>query len=369
MKYLVLNSLYRSGKTVLQMALNTHSQIGLVSHGIMPFVTSWNRQFPEESKYPVFSPLCVNYYEPGPLDDKLLDEVVFDHNFIEQLVSSMIGSRKLEADRKGIAPNSIRSWMSDFERNARPGTARSVFQQLMDSLPRKKDEEGEFIVGFMDQNLHQFLPALLTGFQPALRAINVNRDARAIVASRNFGKYAAVQGGGKLHPILLIARMWRTSVKYQKLMTSKFPDNFHSLTYENLMLNPESELKAICSAVGVPFEQQMLDTDRYRDENGQPWAHNSSFGSSQGFDPSTNDRWRGIIPDDYLAALEFLLANELQEFGYDLVTSPEERLSSFLKFNEDPESLAGWTLGTSLILDEEQRKIEIERHERMSVTN
>jgi hypothetical protein len=369
MKYLVLNSLYRSGKTVLQMALNSHSQIGLVSHGIMPFVTSWNRQFPAESNYPVFSPLCVNYYEPGPLDDKLLDGVAFDQSLIDELVSSMISSRKLEADRKGIAPSSIRSWMSTFEANAQPGSARSVFQQLTDSLPRDGLSGDESVVGFMDQNLHQFLPALISGFSSDLCAVNVNRDARAIAASRNFGKYTKVQGGGKLHPILLIARMWRTSVKYQKLMTSIFPENFHSLTYENLMLRPEIELNSICELLGVKFERKMLDTDNYRDENGEPWAHNSSFGSSNGFDPSTSERWRGIIPDDYLATLEFLLASELQEFGYELVTSSEERLSAFMKFNEAPADLAGWTLGTDLILNDEQRKIELERHERTALAN
>jgi len=366
MKYLLLNSLYRSGKSILQKSLNTHSQVNLVSHGIMPYLMAWNRKFPRESGYPVFAPLCVDYYEPRSFDLELLDKTEFDQSSINALKQLISDSKQFDASRKGVDTESLHTWTDHFESNVVPGSARSILEQLMNSLPQPDAHTEEPMVGFMDQNLHQFLPPLLAGLNTSLYVVNVTRDPRAIAASRNFGNYGTAQGGGKRHPLLLIARMWRTSLQYEKELTNRFPQQFHSLTYENLMSQPEQELPLICDSLGIPIESQMLDPSGFRDESGKQWDHNSSFGFSDGFDPSTSDRWKQNLPEEYLAAIEFLLFHEMQEFGYEPVTSAKDSLKAFTRFSEDPSELSDWTLGTDLILDEVQKTREIERHHRVT---
>jgi hypothetical protein len=330
----------------------------------MPFLQTWNRRFPDSSGYPIFAPLCVTFYEPGPADSELLDQVLFDQPSIDYLTQLMGNSKQFDAGRKGIDPGSLHTWIHSFERAVRPGTARSVLHQLMNSLPQSEMRGDECAVGFMDQNLHQFLPPLLAGLPSSLYVVNVTRDPRAIAASRNFGSYMAAQGGGKRHPLLLIARMWRTSIRYQGKLAELYPQQFRHMTYENLMRQPEDELSPICDLLGMPFERQMLDVSKYRDENGVLWSHNSSFGSSDGFDPSTNERWKEFLPVDYLAAIEFLLFHEMHDFGYEPLTSAHDGLEAFLRFSEDPAELSEWTLNTDLVLDDRQKTREIERHER-----
>jgi len=357
---LILNSLYRSGKTILQMALNSHSKIRLVSHGAMPIFMAWNRQFPEDSGYKTFAPLCVEYFEPRAIDSELLDQVEFDQSEIDALAQKMTASKKFESGRKGVDADSLHSWMDSFAAQVRPGTARSVFMKLLDSLPASESAESDSIKGFMDQFLDQFLPPMLAGM-PSMQVVNVTRDPRAIAASRNFGDYVMKQGGGKKHPILLLARMWRTSLQYQRALREKYPSQFHTLAYENMMSQPEVELPAICEFLGVDFEPQMLDSDNYRDEHGELWRHNSSFGSSSGFDPSTNTRWKKYLPAEYQAALEFLLFPEMQELGYEPESSETDARQAFLGFSEDSGELAEWTMTTDLILDDRQRDREVER--------
>lgn len=365
---LILNSLYRSGKTILQMALNSHSTIHLVSHGAMPIFMAWNRKFPANSGYSTFAPLCVEYFEPRATDSELLDQVRLGQSEITALTQKMAVSKKFESGRRGVDEDSLHSWMDSFIDEVRPGTARSVFMKLLDSLPSSGSSGDDSIKGFMDQFLDQFLPPMLAGM-PSMRVVNVTRDPRAIAASRNFGDYVMKQGGGKKHPILLLARMWRTSLRYQRALTDKYPSQFHTLTYENMMSNPEVELPAICKFLGVDFESQMLDSDHYRDEHGEPWRHNSSFGSSNGFDPSTNTRWKNHLPAEYQAALEFLLFPEMQELAYKPGSSLADAREAFLAFSEDSGELSEWTLTTDLILDDRQRALEVERVQELTGQN
>ena len=204
---------------------------------------------------------------------------------------------------------------------------------------------------------------------PSLKVVNVTRDPRAIAASRNFGDYVTKQGGGKKHPILLLARMWRTSFRYRQSLKEHYPGRFYPLTYENLMDRPHEELPLLCEFLDIPFEANMLDFESYRDEQGQLWSHNSSFGSSNGFDPSSSHRWEQFLPDDYQACLEFLLFHEMRELGYGPRMSAAESLNAFIRFTEDLDELSDWTLSTDLILDNQQKAIEISRYEQIESNN
>ena len=56
----------------------------------------------------------------------------------------------------------------------------------------------------------------------------------------------------------LVSYRWKLSWKQIAIIKTKFPKQFYTLKYEDLVQNFENELKAMCDFLGIPFSQEVI---------------------------------------------------------------------------------------------------------------
>lgn len=191
-------------------------------------------------------------------------------------------------------------------------TYTDVFLNLL-GLLRESDEKSR--IG--EKTPHHLLVADYIGEQlPNAQFICVMRDGRAVVKSRL--KHPKWE-----HNLLAAARVWRADArKMRVLLENKGSERVHLVRYEQLITNPEYELKTICDFLGETFEATMLEPDLVR--AGVPEKYNEYYQqswmakSTSDIDPVRADAWRGEYMPHELALVEKIMASELEHFGYEL---------------------------------------------------
>lgn len=87
---------------------------------------------------------------------------------------------------------------------------------------------------------------------PGAKFIQITRDYRDhFVSVRNVDF--------ELPLVSLVVFKWRLFVKHFRSMAEKYPDTYLEIKYENLVTNPEMEMKRLCEFTGVPFDPQIFD--------------------------------------------------------------------------------------------------------------
>ncbi len=138
---------------------------------------------------------------------------------------------------------------------------------------------------------------------PGSRVINMVRDPRAVLLSQknkwkrrwmgysNFPLKESIRTKINYHPIT-ISMIWNASVR----AVSRFADHPRVLLvkYEDIITNSESEVRKVCSFLGVQFHKEMLDIP----QAGSSLTRFSSTG--KGIDSSKAETWRkgGLNPTE-----------------------------------------------------------------------
>ena len=63
----------------------------------------------------------------------------------------------------------------------------------------------------------------------------------------------------ELPNISLVVYKWRLYVKQFRKMMKKYPENYVEVLYEDLVRNPENEMKKLCAFTGVSFSSEIFD--------------------------------------------------------------------------------------------------------------
>jgi hypothetical protein len=171
------------------------------------------------------------------------------------------------------------------------------------------------------QHLHS-VPLLMEWF-PDAKVIHTFRDPRAVYLSTERKasarpRVATAQRLLRIVPPLTRAYSatsvifnWRAAAALHRVYQAKYPENYMLVRYEDLVLEPEATARTLCSFIGVPFIDEMLDQV----------VLNSSFGpggTSKGFDKTSIGRWRSHLSPLTKAWFLALCRRELTEFGYEL---------------------------------------------------
>jgi hypothetical protein len=89
----------------------------------------------------------------------------------------------------------------------------------------------------------------------------------------------------------------------------------HTLLYEDLVRDPEPTLKALCLAIGEPFDPAMLDTTRSaRLVNAAREACKAK--AAERVDASRVEAWRMTLAEEDLRLVEAYLGDRLRVYGY-----------------------------------------------------
>lgn len=118
-----------------------------------------------------------------------------------------------------------------------------------------------------------------------------------------------------------MAIAWKKSIRRLEKYKQKQVNNFYTIRYEDLVAQPEENMKNICSFLQIPYDPQMFDFYTKKEEylSHQPkadYAHNHL----SLFNPVNTGRigkWRDVLKGDELAVTEIIAGKTGKKYGYD----------------------------------------------------
>ena len=162
---------------------------------------------------------------------------------------------------------------------------------------------------------------------PEARFVHVIRDGRAVAHSR--------MKTLSLREVEMekVARRWRRRLRKAQRQGRKL-DHYLEIRYEELVRDPEANLRAVCDFVDLPWEDGMLSYHQRSEErlaeldrdipawgDKLPRSAESRMALHQQTtkppDPARIDRWRSEMSDDDLATFEREAGDLLAELGYE----------------------------------------------------
>jgi Sulfotransferase family len=110
------------------------------------------------------------------------------------------------------------------------------------------------------------------------------------------------------------AARWRTEIKAARRLGRQAGGRYLELRYEDLVAEPERELRGVCQHASVPWEADMLDHTRVSDTANMPEHRNLA----QPPTPGLRD-WRSQMSREEALAFEQVAGDVLQGSGYELL--------------------------------------------------
>lgn len=111
---------------------------------------------------------------------------------------------------------------------------------------------------------------------PNARVINMVRDPRDVLLSQRSKWKRRFLGGSSIpmreairawcnyHP-WLVSRLWVSCVEYAQEINH---DRFMSIRFEDILINPDHEIRKLCDFLGLPFEADMLNAPQIGSSSG-----------------------------------------------------------------------------------------------------
>ena len=163
---------------------------------------------------------------------------------------------------------------------------------------------------------HIFAVTELSRLYPRAKFLCLIRDPRAVVCSERKTSWGSKS-------VLRITRRWcRVVDAAERLESSLSPDRFRVIRYEELIADPEAQLRSGCEFLGESFEPQMLQFhERSEAERGfrddEVWKENT-LGV---VDRDRAERWRSGLTEAQVQLIETLAGSRMRRCGYGLVES------------------------------------------------
>lgn len=105
---------------------------------------------------------------------------------------------------------------------------------------------------------------------------------------------------------------WKWEFELTKKFLNKYPENMQQIVYEELVANPEQHLKSVCSSIGLPFEQQMLNFHQKQSNQQMAWHKETTKPINQ----ENVEKWRKDLTQEEIETIEKELEPEMRQLGY-----------------------------------------------------
>ena len=171
--------------------------------------------------------------------------------------------------------------------------------------------------GLKDPLLTFCLPELADNF-PTAKVIVMIRDGRAVSLSymeQRWGAAANCYAG---------AQRWIEELKLQETFLSAHPNMALQVRYEDLLEDPSDVLCKICSFIGEPYTEKMLEYSKAYTEIRKHQGNENAF---KPVDTSRAERWKGALSARQIEVFEAVAGVKLQECGYTLEGQKRHKLS------------------------------------------
>jgi hypothetical protein len=191
---------------------------------------------------------------------------------------------------------------------------RAFFILLMQLFAEKK---GKPIMGEKTPAHFRYVETLLNWF-PEAKIIHMMRDPRGIFISEWRRRQKEAQSFPyrqlkqlptlmKLVILLQTTMTWREGARRCLENQKKYPLNYYTQRFEDLVRDPETQVKELCAFIGVPFQPSMLEQT----------VVSMGFQEKQtGFDAGAAERWKKHITPGIEAWFRFWLRGDMEKVGY-----------------------------------------------------
>jgi hypothetical protein len=124
------------------------------------------------------------------------------------------------------------------------------------------------------------------------------------------------------HPYFSSQRWVREQERGRELLETS-PDSVHLIRYEELLQEPEDEVRDCCSFLDIEFQEEMLYY--YKTEDAQVTSESSQLMENVSIPIQSDNygKYQDELPDDEVTLTEKVTYNELRYFGYEPVNDPE----------------------------------------------
>lgn len=159
---------------------------------------------------------------------------------------------------------------------------------------------------------------------PDARFIEVVRDPRDILASKKTRKEAVWTGDRyrpeqrrrkhleKAYDSLWDSLSWKSAVRAGAQARRKWRNHLITVRYEELVREPERQVRELCAALGLDFEPGML---KVPSGNRADWRQKSSRAARE-ISADSVGRWGEVLTPSEVALCQWLLRGELMRLGY-----------------------------------------------------
>lgn len=146
---------------------------------------------------------------------------------------------------------------------------------------------------------------------PCAKVIHIYRDGRDVALSLKNARF-----GPKT--IYANAYYWKNYLERVNQLKNKIePTKFFEMSYENLLENPETELKKLCDFLGEDFEQSMLEF--YKNKNEYKTDDQNRQNLMKPVIKNNSEKWRTEMSKKELRVFEAISGNLLKEYGYEVI--------------------------------------------------
>ena len=260
----------RAGSSLLTRILSAHSGVDLSYDSVN------------------FFRFCYNKYDP----------VTLPANYIK-LFADMSYRLKHRFDIHLDIDKCVESFLQD---GPSYGSAYMAIQKTL--FPNSK-----ILLGDKEALAWTYIPAFLDMFEDS-KSVILLRDPRDVVNS--FRKISIAPGCDYLISLFNCLDCYKHSVRFQYT----YPDRVRSVRFEQLKLNPSSELSSLFDFLGLTFSDDLLDMSTYTDHSGNTWDPSAHLTDPTERDPlAPVGRWRNQIPDEDLFLCEWIASDQIKHLG------------------------------------------------------
>jgi hypothetical protein len=266
----------RSGTTLLQMMLNAHPNIAI--YGELHY---FNEVLLIKKKVPSLK-------QPEAL------------NRFFQLVPNVNVSKYLPNFNQTL--NAVQERMLADEHR----TYEKFFRYVLEEYAQR---EGAKRFGEKTPTNIRYMNELLSIF-PNAKIIHIIRDPRDVVASASKRELFWTS-----NDVVINAFKWRCDMFYRREFSAQ-TETYTEVRYEDLVSDPEQQLRRICEFVGEEFDPQMLEfykTSKSYLQN-EPWKE----GTQRPINRSSVQKWQKELSEAQIFLIEMINGATMSQIGYEL---------------------------------------------------
>jgi hypothetical protein len=248
--------------------------------------------------------------------EDIFNVLSFDKRELDLLIKKI--KTDLSSNETKINTGMKNEGLCDYLDNLEVGSAGYILSQLFARFYQSCKEiqkESKYdiqIVGTKEVFCEEYLSPFLNYKDLQSAVIHIIRDPRAVVASRNYGKY--MKATESKYPLFFIIRSWKRSV--ENYLKNKQKDNYLMMRYEDLVCNPGLVLSRACDFLKIKYSNKMIDFTRFKDSRGHNWKANSSFENPQSINTASVSKWQEILSPQEIEVIEYFCREEMELLGY-----------------------------------------------------